>query len=120
MTDKGRHLGTAPARWGRAALGIIRPLFHEFLVNSVGEDEVEAGAKLVRFEQDDGGVTAHFADGRTARGDVLIGADGLQSTVRAQLLGESEPRYAGYCHPARDWWRANCAKDGLARHRRTR
>ena len=45
-------------------------------------------------EQDDDGVTAHFADGRTARGEVLVGADGLKSVVRAQLHGESEPRYA--------------------------
>ena len=41
-------------------------------------------------------MTAHFADGRTARGEVLVGADGLKSVVRAQLHGESEPRYAGY------------------------
>jgi 2-polyprenyl-6-methoxyphenol hydroxylase-like FAD-dependent oxidoreductase len=40
-------------------------------------------------------VTAHFADGREESGDVLIGADGLASTIRAQLLGPSEPRYAG-------------------------
>ena len=97
MTDKGRHLGTARVSvGGELQQGIIRPVFHKFLVDRVGADGIEAGAEFTRFEQEDGGVTAHFADGRTARGDVLIGADGLKSTVRAQLLGESEPRYAGY------------------------
>ena len=41
-------------------------------------------------------MTAHFADGSTARGKVLIGADGLKLVVREQLHGKSEPRYAGY------------------------
>src|SRR5207247_8750674 len=50
---------------------------------------------------DDRGVTARFADGRTARGDLLVGADGLHSIVRAQLHGDAPPRYAG--HTA---WRA--------------
>jgi 2-polyprenyl-6-methoxyphenol hydroxylase-like FAD-dependent oxidoreductase len=62
----------------------------------VGDDAVRTGSKLERFEQDDSGVTAHFADGRTARGELLVGADGARSAVRAQLLGDGEPRYSGY------------------------
>lgn len=108
-TNKGRHVGTARAL--ELALGILRPALHGVLANSVGTDEVQVGTKLVRFEQDEGGVTAHFADGRTARGDVLIGADGLQSTVRKQLLGDSEPRYRGYC-TRRGILQTELAKDG--------
>ena len=49
------------------------------------------------FEQDADGVTATLADGRTERVDVLIGSDGIKSTVRAALRGpEQPPRYAGY------------------------
>ena len=47
-------------------------------------------------EQDAGGVTAVFAGGARARGDLLVAADGLRSTVRAQLMPEAVPRYAGY------------------------
>ncbi len=37
-----------------------------------------------------------LADGHQESGDVLIGADGLRSTVRERLWGESSPQYAGY------------------------
>jgi 2-polyprenyl-6-methoxyphenol hydroxylase-like FAD-dependent oxidoreductase len=54
------------------------------------------GAKLVAVEQDVGHVTAVFDDGRRARGDLLIGADGGNSTVRSLILPDVLPRYAGY------------------------
>jgi 2-polyprenyl-6-methoxyphenol hydroxylase-like FAD-dependent oxidoreductase len=52
--------------------------------------------KLTRVEQDETGVTAIFADGTRETGDLLIGADGVRSTVRAQFLPDVEPVYAGY------------------------
>lgn len=42
-------------------------------------------ARLQRFVQDAAGVTAHLADGRSLHGDVLIGADGIHSAIRAAL-----------------------------------
>ena len=54
------------------------------------------GATLTRFEQDERDVTAFFNDGTSATGDLLVAADGLHSTVRAQLLPELKPQYAGY------------------------
>jgi 2-polyprenyl-6-methoxyphenol hydroxylase-like FAD-dependent oxidoreductase len=55
-----------------------------------------AGRTLTRLEQDEHRVTAVFADGLRAEADLLIGADGIRSTVRRQLLPEVAPRYAGY------------------------
>jgi 2-polyprenyl-6-methoxyphenol hydroxylase-like FAD-dependent oxidoreductase len=51
------------------------------------DDVVHLGKKFTRYEVDpEGRVTAHFDDGSTAVGDVLVGADGASSHVRAQLL----------------------------------
>ena len=54
------------------------------------------GKALARVDMRPRSVVAHFADGESAEGDLLIGADGLRSTVRAQLLPEAVPLYAGY------------------------
>ena len=54
------------------------------------------GVDFERVEQDAAGVSATFSDGSTARGDLLVAADGIRSTVRAQVLPEAQPRYAGY------------------------
>lgn len=54
------------------------------------------GMQLESIEQDADGVTAVFADGARARGDLLVAADGIRSTVRGLLMPEARPRYAGY------------------------
>ena len=66
------------------------------LLETFGRDRVTLAKACVSVAQDDRGVTATFADGYVARGDVLVGADGLQSVVRATLHGNQPPRYSGY------------------------
>ncbi|MGI5380019.1 FAD-dependent oxidoreductase [Streptomyces sp. CA-251387] len=56
---------------------------------------IRHGARLVGIEEGPDGVTAHFADGSTATGDLLIGADGLTSTVRRLIAPDARPGYAG-------------------------
>ena len=54
------------------------------------------GMNFTRFDETPDGVTAHFSDGTQANADLLIGADGIWSAVRAQWLPEVKPEYAGY------------------------
>jgi 2-polyprenyl-6-methoxyphenol hydroxylase-like FAD-dependent oxidoreductase len=54
------------------------------------------GKKLRRIEQDRDSVIAIFEDRIRERGDLLIGADGIRSTVREQFLPQAQPVYAGY------------------------
>jgi 2-polyprenyl-6-methoxyphenol hydroxylase-like FAD-dependent oxidoreductase len=54
------------------------------------------GRGLKAFAQNGEGVVAQFAEGPSVRADVLIGADGLRSTVRQQCLPHILPLYAGY------------------------
>ncbi len=59
-------------------------------------EAITVGARCVGFEQDTEGVSARFADGAELRGEVLIGADGLHSSIRELLFSDGRPRYAGY------------------------
>ena len=54
------------------------------------------GWNFERVEQDERGVRVQFADGRVEHADILVGGDGIRSSVRAQLAPEVQPIYAGY------------------------
>lgn len=69
------------------------------------------GKKLRRVEQDSGGVNALFEDGTSERGDLLVGADGIRSTVREQFLPQAQPVYAGYVA-----WRAVLEEPAVPAH----
>jgi 2-polyprenyl-6-methoxyphenol hydroxylase-like FAD-dependent oxidoreductase len=58
--------------------------------------QIEHGKRLIGAENTDFGVNAHFADDTHASGDVLIGADGIRSTLRSLIdPAAPQPRYAG-------------------------
>ncbi|GAN75857.1 FAD binding domain-containing protein [Acidisphaera rubrifaciens] len=60
------------------------------------DDRYALGRSLVDVTQDDTGISARFADGTCVTGDVLIGADGLRSSVRQAVVGDVASTYAGY------------------------
>ncbi len=68
-----------------------------------------SGQEFVRSQQHGRGVIAHFTDRSTATGDLLIGADGLRSSVRQVLLPDQPLLYAGYVA-----WRALASEQSFS------
>ena len=64
-------------------------------VHALRADAVTLNAMARDFSEDQNGVTLHFQDGGEARGDVLIGADGIRSMVREKILGQTAVHYTG-------------------------
>jgi salicylate hydroxylase len=72
--------------------------FHAILADktrSLDANAIRLGKRVTDFSEDADGVTLHFADGSEARGDILIGADGLKSAVRRKIAGEVPANYTG-------------------------
>jgi 2,6-dihydroxypyridine 3-monooxygenase len=83
---------------------------HRQLLDAFGGERYFQGIALAAFEQDAHGVNVRFADGRADRFDLLVLADGIQSTGRAQLFPGIEPRYSGYVA-----WRGTVEEHDLSR-----
>lgn len=81
---------------------------YRLLRDAFPAERYHRGRGLSRFTQDARAVQAHFSDGETIEGDLLIGADGIRSTVRQQCLPDVVPLYAGYSA-----WRALIAEDAF-------
>ncbi|MGJ4965059.1 flavin-dependent oxidoreductase [Bradyrhizobium sp. HKCCYLRH3061] len=91
--------------------GRLQSVIHQAVMQRLGPEKVHTGCRLGAFTQDEGGVTAYFFDRtgahvHTARGDVLIGADGIHSKVRQTLFpNEGAPCWNGLMlwRGATDW-----------------
>jgi salicylate hydroxylase len=58
--------------------------------------ELKTSSEVVGYEQDGDGVRAILKSGERVEGAALVGADGLMSKVRAQLVGDGRPRVTGH------------------------
>ncbi|WP_338698834.1 flavin-dependent oxidoreductase [Bradyrhizobium sp. 26S5] len=86
--------------------GRLQGVIHQAVIDRLGADAIRTGCRLGSFTQDEGGVSAHFFDRagshvHTARGDILIGADGIHSKVREMLF----PDEGGPCWNGLMLWR---------------
>jgi len=107
LAPDGRVLRAAPfdaaAGVDAPVVAIHRARLHHVLMAAAGEGRLALGHAATGYEEDEGGVTLRLEGGGAVRGAALVGADGLRSAVRAAMLGDGEPRYAGYTS-----WRGVC------------
>lgn len=91
--EEGRSL---LAEVGAPVVGIHRATLHEILLEAAGRDRLHLGRTATRYELTESRAKLHFSDGSIIEADALIGADGIHSVCREQLLGDGEPVYSGY------------------------
>lgn len=89
----------ARARYGQPYATIHRADLLDLLHRAVQQEaavELRLGARVSSYETMPGSVLLHTEDGSTHAGEALIGADGLWSQVRLQLLGAQPVRVSGH------------------------
>ncbi|MES2184585.1 MAG: FAD-dependent monooxygenase [Pseudomonadota bacterium] len=95
LFDLGEH---AQGRYGFPYYTLYRPDLHRVLVEAITEVSpagIVLGAKCVSHETTGNGVVVHLEDGRQVEGDILVGADGVHSRVRQQLVGDGAATFSG-------------------------
>jgi len=105
------------ARYGFPYCTAYRPDLLAVLAEGVRREKPDAihlNTKCTGFAQDAQGVTLKFSGGE-ARGDALIGADGVHSQIRQSLFGNDKPEYTGMLS-----WRGVIPMEKLPQHMRRR
>lgn len=82
-------------RFGCASATVHRADLLDVLARSVPGELVTLGARCVGVESDGEVAVARFEDGSEVEADVVVGADGIHSAVRASLFGPDAPRFTG-------------------------
>lgn len=84
--------------WGAPYLHIYRPDYISVLETALkkrGCNELRLGREVTGYEQSNNHVTVLLSSGEKIEGDTLIGADGIHSPIRTQMLGEQKPQFTG-------------------------
>lgn len=80
--------GGVPKNHKGHMLRASRPKARDFLWQNV---PVQIGKKFTHYTEARDSITAHFEDGSSVTGTILVGADGSRSKIRAQMLGAAGP-----------------------------
>ena len=93
LTSEGRELTRVPSDLLEGTIAVHRADLQAELIAASGD--VRLGVEVTEVEQYEDGVVARSPDGSGERGDLLVGADGLNSVVRRRIA-DLPIRYAGY------------------------
>lgn len=99
---------------GGGFIGMLRPQLYRRLVDALPQGVLRTDVALAGFEQDRDRVHLQFANGSASDVDVLVGADGIDSTVRRVVWGDTPKRphdlhiFGGYTFEPVDAERGVC------------
>lgn len=79
----------------KGSIAIHRSKLHEILASKVGPEKINFSEDYLASEDVPDGVFSLFESGHTAKGDILVGCDGIHSAVRKHLFGAGPLRYSG-------------------------
>jgi salicylate hydroxylase len=101
-------------RWGAPYLHIHRADLIDVLRGAALDQPdiaLRTGAMVESYSQDQDTVAVSLVDGGEEQGDLLIGADGIHSTIRTQMLGADKPHFTGNVA-----WRGTVPIEALGEH----
>ena len=81
-----------PAKYGAPATGVYRKALNEMLAEAVGMDGINFGHELTSVYNEGNQAVCRFSNDEVHVADLVVGADGIYSTVRQQLIGDVEFR----------------------------
>ncbi len=117
MGESGRAVFDIPlaeqaiSRWGAPYFHIHRADYIDALRDTLPENVLQLGARVKSYAQDKDGVQVTLTHGATLDGQILVGADGIKSIIRTQMLGPDAPNFTGNVA-----WRAVVPMTALGEH----
>jgi len=98
-------------RYAAPLVGLHRADLHDALMDAAGRDRIRLGTEVAGLAGDE----LRFADGSGVRAELIVGADGIESTIRAAVVADGAPRDSGIVAfrgvaefdgdvPAGEWW----------------
>lgn len=101
MGQTGRHIFNIPLaeyaknRWGAPYLHIHRAAYIFALANNLPDETLKLNSNVISYENIAKGVCVYLENDRQLKSQYLIGADGIRSTIREQMLGPDAPQFTG-------------------------
>lgn len=101
----------ARKEYGASYVTVHRGDLHALQMSTIKPGTLHFNKRLEKIEDLGDQVRLNFTDGTTASADIVIGADGINSKIREELLGHEAPLYSGWVAH-----RALITRDKLARY----
>ncbi|MFI8372893.1 FAD-dependent monooxygenase [Pseudomonas helleri] len=86
----------ARKEYGAAYITVHRGDLHALQMSTIAPGTTHFNKCLTRLEETDTHVNLYFSDGTSTQADIVIGADGINSKIREELLGAEKPLYSGW------------------------